>query len=146
MSRWQQQEKQHWPQRRHNWAAPRGWQDWSEGHDWQSHGWQWGRCQQGWQDWSEGDTWKVNKWKRGCSSWGPRKGDHQGWWECSGRQSSERHRSNHDAHRRSVLAAVKQDWMALELAAEECRRDTEIVLTAVKQDGMALELAAEECR
>ena len=33
-----------------------------------------------------------------------------------------------------VLAAVRQDWRALEYGSEEVRGDREVVLAAVKQD------------
>eukprot|EP00971_Amphidinium_carterae_P301742 5994726-Amphidinium_carterae.1 len=46
----------------------------------------------------------------------------------------------------SVLAAVQKDWQALELAAESCKEDREIVLAAVQKDWRALELAAKSCK
>eukprot|EP00971_Amphidinium_carterae_P287017 5697759-Amphidinium_carterae.1 len=46
----------------------------------------------------------------------------------------------------SLSGKVQQAGAALELAADVCRCDREIVLAAVKQQGTALEWAAEVCR
>jgi len=43
-----------------------------------------------------------------------------------------------------VLAAVQQDGDALQYAAEELKKDREVVLAAVQQNGRALKYAAEE--
>ena len=40
-----------------------------------------------------------------------------------------------------MLAAVQQNGRALEYASEELRADRELVLAAVRQDGLALEVA-----
>jgi len=40
--------------------------------------------------------------------------------------------------REAVLAAVKQDGLALEYASCRLRGDREVVLAAVEQDGLAL--------
>ena len=45
-----------------------------------------------------------------------------------------------------VLAAVKQDGLALMYATFGLKADKEVVLAAVKQDGLALEFAAEELK
>eukprot|EP00971_Amphidinium_carterae_P243955 4844316-Amphidinium_carterae.1 len=44
------------------------------------------------------------------------------------------------------MAAVKHNGMALQYAAEECKRDHEIVIAAVQQNGHALDYASEECK
>ena len=46
--------------------------------------------------------------------------------------------------RKSVLAAVKKDGLALRRASPELRADREIVLAAVAQNGWALEYASTE--
>jgi histidinol phosphatase-like PHP family hydrolase len=45
-----------------------------------------------------------------------------------------------------VLAAVKQNGLALEYASKELQNDREVVLAAVKQDGRALEYASDELK
>eukprot|EP00971_Amphidinium_carterae_P040641 797532-Amphidinium_carterae.1 len=45
--------------------------------------------------------------------------------------------------REIVLAAVQKNPLTLQLEAESCRGDPEIVLAAVKQDGRALRWASE---
>lgn len=49
-----------------------------------------------------------------------------------------------NADKEIVLAAVKNDGLALEYACEELRADREIVLTAVKNDSLALRFACEK--
>mmetsp|Transcript_24832 Transcript_24832/g.45566 ORF Transcript_24832/g.45566 Transcript_24832/m.45566 type:complete len:200 (-) Transcript_24832:29-628(-) len=48
--------------------------------------------------------------------------------------------------RERCLAAVKQDWLALQSAAKSHKGDKEIVLEAVRQDGAALQFAADSCK
>ena len=43
-----------------------------------------------------------------------------------------------------MLAAAKQNGSALQFAAEELKKDREVVLAAVQQNGNALQYAAEE--
>ena len=50
------------------------------------------------------------------------------------------------ADKKMVLAAVFQDGMALEYAAEELRADREVVLAAVSENGLAVNFAAKELR
>ena len=46
--------------------------------------------------------------------------------------------------REEMLAAVKNDGLALEYASDTLKADREVVLEAVKQNGYALEYASEE--
>mmetsp|Transcript_45399 Transcript_45399/g.82989 ORF Transcript_45399/g.82989 Transcript_45399/m.82989 type:complete len:173 (-) Transcript_45399:141-659(-) len=48
--------------------------------------------------------------------------------------------------RDTCLAAVKEDWDALQHASEVHRSDREIVLAAVSKNGCALQHAGESCR
>ena len=50
------------------------------------------------------------------------------------------------AEKEIVLAAVQQDWSALEYAAPELKADKEIVLAAVQRHGDALRYAAPELK
>mmetsp|Transcript_47616 Transcript_47616/g.87507 ORF Transcript_47616/g.87507 Transcript_47616/m.87507 type:complete len:230 (-) Transcript_47616:16-705(-) len=50
------------------------------------------------------------------------------------------------AERTRLLEAVKKNWGALRLAAEDFRRDREIVLAAVQKYGRALQFAADSCK
>ena len=50
------------------------------------------------------------------------------------------------ADKKMVLAAVFQDGMALEYAAEELRADREVVLAAVSENGVVVKFAAKELR
>ena len=45
-----------------------------------------------------------------------------------------------------MLAAVQQNVYALQFAAEELKKDREVVLAAVQQNGGALQYAAEELK
>ena len=45
-----------------------------------------------------------------------------------------------------VLEAVRLDGSFLDFAADELKRDDEIIFTAVMQDGVALQFAPEEHR
>eukprot|EP00971_Amphidinium_carterae_P031916 628940-Amphidinium_carterae.1 len=48
--------------------------------------------------------------------------------------------------REIVLAAVNENGLALEHAAEKCKHDREIVLAAATRNGLALQYAAEICK
>ena len=48
--------------------------------------------------------------------------------------------------REIVLAAVKNDGLALEYAADELKKDRDFILAAVKINGLALEYASDELK